>query len=242
MDNLKRQVNKQEFFDICHSVLGGFINTMSKIRWQKKGIFFSEALAFVAMCKKYNINTIVESGVRNGDSTEMWLKYFGDDVRVYSVDLMQYENDVNAAINRLSGYKNLEFRKGDGEVVVPTIVESLPKDARVGMLLDGPKSFGAMRIIEKCFKNSDLVKFASIHDMGMGALQNNGNPEYHESIKVLNTWDNYTFITDDKEFRERFVFVDEALGEGLGGEWNKSWDIYKQKYPVGCGLAFVENV
>ena len=229
--------DKGAFLDSCDEILEGFLDKMSPLSWQRKGIFFTEALAFIAMCKKYRVDTIIESGVRNGDSTEMWLNYFGKDVKVFSVDLMDHEDDVSAAVKRLSHHENLEFKRGDGEVVVPKIVENLPSTARVGMLLDGPKSFGAMRITEKCFKMSDVVKFTSIHDMGEGALKYNTNPEYLESIKTLKSWPNYTFITDDADFRNRFSFVDNKLG----GENNKDWSEYKAKYEVGCGLAFVER-
>ena len=150
---------------------------------------------------------------------------------------MKHNKDVNSAIQKLSHYKNLEFKQGNGEVVVPEIIKSLPSTARVGILLDGPKSFGAMNITEECFRISDITKFTSIHDMGQGALKYNPNLEYLKSIEVLNTWPNYTFITDDEDYRKKFSFVDDKLG----GKNNKVWSEYKNKYKVGCGLAFVEK-
>ena len=227
----------EKFFKACDEVLDDFLEKMSDLSWQRKGIFFTEALSFIAMCKIHNINTIIESGVRNGDSTEMWLKYFGDNIKLYSVDLMQHADDVGAAINRLSHYENLEFKQGDGEKVVPGIVHILPQDARVGILLDGPKEFGAMRISRRCFAASDRVKFTAIHDMGEGALAVSTKPSTISSIGQLRMWENYIFNTDDKEFREKYAYVDEKLG----GENNEEWKEYKKKYPTGCGLAFLEN-
>lgn len=223
--------------DMCGKIKDDFVSKMSGMHWHKKGIFFTEALAFVTMCKIHKVNTIIESGVRNGDSTEMWLKFFGDDIKVISVDLMQYKQDVNAAINRLSHYENLEFREGDGQVVVPDIVRSLPEDAVVGVLLDGPKEFGAMRIAETSFLISDKVKFISIHDMGNGALAVSTKPTTKSSINLLRGWENLLFDTDNELFRERFASVDNELG----GEDNPEWSEYKAKYPTGCGLAFLEN-
>ena len=227
----------EKFFKACDEVLDDFLEKMSDLSWQRKGIFFTEALAFIAMCKMNNINTIIESGVRNGDSTEIWLKYFGDNIKLYSVDLMKHGDDVGAAINRLSHYKNLEFKQGDGEKVVPGIVHILPQDARVGILLDGPKEFGAMRISRRCFAASDRVKFTAIHDMGDGALRVSSKPSTVSSISQLRMWENYIFNTDDIEFRKKYAYVDDKLG----GENNEEWKEYKKKYPTGCGLAFLQN-
>ena len=229
-------VVSQNIVDVCEEIKEEFISKLSGMHWHKKGIFFTEALAFIAMCKIHNVNTIIESGVRNGDSTEMWLKFFGSEIKLISVDLMQHKDDVNAAINRLSFYENLEFREGDGEKVVPQIVQSLPDNARVGILLDGPKEFGAMRIAKRCFDISDKVKFISIHDMGEGALAVSTKPTTRQSIDRLREWNNYTFCTDNQEFRNQHVNVDSILG----GEENPEWIEYKNKYPMGCGLAFVE--
>lgn len=231
------RIMSEKFFKACDEALDDFLEKMSGVGWQRKGIFFTEALAFIAMCKMHGVNTIIESGVRNGDSTEMWLKYFGDDIKLYSVDLMQHKDDVSAAINRLSHYKNLEFKQGDGEKVVPGIVHILPQNARVGILLDGPKEFGAMRISRRCFSASDRVKFTAIHDMGEGALAVSTKPSTVSSIGQLRAWKNYIFNTDDKEFRKKYAYVDEKLG----GENNEEWKEYKKKYPTGCGLAFLEN-
>jgi hypothetical protein len=229
--------NLDNVLDICSEIRDEFMSKMDGMHWHKKGIFFTEALAFIAMCKAHGVNTIIESGVRNGDSTEMWLKFFGEDIRVISVDLMQHKDDVDAAINRLSHYENLEFKAGDGEIVVPEIVRTLPEDAVVGMLLDGPKEFGAMRIAERCFRISDKVKFISIHDMGNGALAVSTKPTTKASIDLLRKWDNLLFDTDNEVFREKFASVDAELG----GDLNPEWAEYKAKYPTGCGLAFLES-
>ena len=227
----------EKFFQACNETLGDITTRLSDIKWKKKGIFFTEALAFIAMCKMHGVNTIIESGVRNGDSTEMWLKYFGNDIKLYSVDLMQHHDDVDAAINRLSHYTNLAFKQGDGEKVVPGIIHTLPKDARIGILLDGPKEFGAMRISKRCFSISDRVKFTAIHDMGEGALAVSTKPSTISSINQLREWKNYIFNTDDIEFRKKYSYIDNELG----GKDNEEWEEYKRKYPTGCGLAFLEN-
>ena len=233
-------MTREKFFNICDEILDEFVAKMSGMTWHKKGLFFTEGLAFIAMCKLYDVNTIIESGVRNGDSTEMWLKYFGEDIKLYSVDLMQYKSDVKAAVNRLSGYKNLEFKKGDGEKVVPSIVHTLPRDARVGILLDGPKEFPAMRISTKCFAISEQVQFTSIHDMGEGSLRVSSKASAISSIHQLRQWENYIFTTDDIEFRKKYAHVDNELGS-YAGRKNPVWKEYKKKYPTGCGLAFIEN-
>jgi hypothetical protein len=227
---------QNKFFQICDEIKEEFCDKLSDIVWKRKGVFFTEALAFIAMCRLHKIDTIIESGVRNGDSTEMWLKYFGDDIELYSVDLMEHKDDVSAAVNRLSQYKNLTFKQGDGEKVVPGLVHTL-KNRNIALFLDGPKEFGAMRITQRCFSVSEDVKFSSIHDMGNGALMVSTKPSTIQSINVMRGWYNFVFDTDNEEFRKKYSFVDRELG----GENNPEWIEYKNKYPIGCGLAFIEN-
>ena len=227
---------QNKFFKTCDEIKQEFCEKLSDIVWQKKGVFFTEALAFIAMCKMYKIDTIIESGVRNGDSTEMWLKYFGDDIHLYSVDLMEHKDDVNAAVNRLSGYENLSFKQGDGEKIVPGLIHIL-KGKNIALFLDGPKEFGAMRITQRCFAASSDVKFSSIHDMGNGALKVSTKPSTAQSIKTMRGWNNFVFDTDDIDFRQRYSDIDKRLG----GSNNPDWTEYKNKYPTGCGLAFIEN-
>ena len=73
--------------------------------------------------------------------------------------------------------------------------------------------------------------------MGDGALMVSTKPSTIQSINIMRGWDNFVFDTDNKEFRKRYSFVDTELG----GKNNSDWIEYKNKYPIGCGLAFIEN-
>ena len=42
--------------EVCKNVKEDFVSKLSDMHWHKKGVFFTEALAFVAMCKMHNIN------------------------------------------------------------------------------------------------------------------------------------------------------------------------------------------
>tara|TARA_R110000765_G_scaffold85906_2_gene165488 strand:+ start:504 stop:1094 length:591 start_codon:yes stop_codon:yes gene_type:complete len=189
-----------------------------------------------------NIEVIIESGVRNGISTEIWLRYFGDRVKVHSIDIMDHRNDVESAISRLSHYNNIEFHIGDGAEVVKQLSHFLDidTDKNIAILFDGPKEQFAIESLKYCQK-FDTVKFGAIHDMGETAkaihlrIGKPHNRRYAESIDNMNKWERTVFNSDDQDFYNTlFQINDKLCGE------NEDWGLYKKKYPIGCGLSIID--
>ncbi len=243
MRNIKNKLNCQprymgdfenKFYGTVDSIKDQFIKKMDKIVWKKKGIFFTEAIAFCSFCKLFDVNLILESGVRNGDSTEMWLNYFGNDFKICSVDEFKFEEDLKKTKDRLSKYHNLDFIKGDGCKMIPKL-SNQHNNHNIGILLDGPKGYLAMKIAEDCFKQGDHVKFVAIHDMGDGAVRLGSKDK--KAIIDLRKWNNCIFNTDSQWYRDKYKQIDNLLG----GTNNKDWEFYKKKYPIGCGMAFIVN-
>lgn len=214
-----------------------FIERCSDIVWRRKGIFFSEGLAFCAYCELYDIKTIVESGVRNGVSTEIWANYFRDEVQIFCVDLEVHKEDVSNAKSIFTKYKNINYFTGNGLQAVPTMVNYYPiKDTNTAVLLDGPKEWGALEIATKIFP-LNYIKFAAIHDMGAGALIYSSKPTTKPSIEAMRRMSQYEFCTDESEFINNYWYMNDKLG----GENNEVWTEYKRRYYMGCGLAFLVN-
>lgn len=226
----------QQLKDKIEEIKDKFIDRCSDIIWRRKGVFFSEALAFCAYCELYNIKTIIESGVRNGVSTEIWVKYFGSSVDIYCVDLGIYKEDVDEARSIFEQYENIYYYNGDGNVIVPALSNNTFTVKNTALFLDGPKEYGAIDIIFKSFVNK-VIKFAAIHDMGAGALMYSSKPTTKPSIKLMRKLPQYEFCTDDSEFISDYWYVNDKLG----GKDNEIWEEYKRRYYIGCGLSFLVN-
>ena len=216
--------------DVCDEIVDEFLGKMSGVEWRSKGIFFSEALAFIVYCKMYDVDMIIESGVRNGTSTEMWLNYFDEDFPIISIDENINIEDVSNTVERLSNFNNWSFYVGDGLILVPEMIEK-NKENNIALLLDGPKGDSALHLSNDCFGITDNVKFSAIHDMG------DGNYRFGYDVERMKSLSNYIFRSDDVVYRTKFSYVDDVLG----GDDNSTFKEYKRRYPTGCGLAFLEH-
>eukprot|EP00747_Dinoflagellata_sp_TGD_P167022 gnl/TRDRNA2_/TRDRNA2_190743_c0_seq1.p1 gnl/TRDRNA2_/TRDRNA2_190743_c0~~gnl/TRDRNA2_/TRDRNA2_190743_c0_seq1.p1 ORF type:complete len:358 (-),score=58.72 gnl/TRDRNA2_/TRDRNA2_190743_c0_seq1:9-1082(-) len=118
----------------------------------------SKNLAVVALARKLNVTHMVESGRKGGMSA---LVYSLLGLHVTSVELypMAY---VAGALAQLA--PEMKLRDGDGSVLVPAavheILEASP-EARVAVVLDGPKNEGAHEVFQGL--RSDVV-FAVFDD------------------------------------------------------------------------------
>lgn len=117
----------------------------------------SEAFPVVAFCALFGVQVVLESGVHEGFSTEIWARW---GVRVVAMDLRL----LDSARKRLQPF---------GEAVKlleANAVEALPEQAArlteaAAVVIDGPKREAALRLARDALGRSTHVKFAAVHDM-----------------------------------------------------------------------------
>lgn len=222
-----------------------FISRNNKITFYAQGIFFSEGFAFVNLCELYECDVIIESGLRFGGSTRMFLNYLDDKIDIITNDLMdpQFKNQIQDTINSIKNEfpnRNWKFYPGDGEqVIIDLIKKYKDSDKKIAILLDGPKYALALKIQKECLEYEN-VKFVAIHDMGQGPFNRRKHvKEITLPIKELRKIDNFIFSTDSMWYRNNFANnIDDSIHLN---KMTPLWIKFKKKYPYGCGLVFCQN-
>ena len=227
----------------ANKIVDKFIKKNNELTYFAQGIFFSEGFAFVNFCKIFDCDVVIESGLRFGGSTRMFLNYFDDEIEINTNDLMdlQFAGQIQNTIDDIKkNYpnRNWNFYPGDGEKVVIDLIKKY-EGKKIAILLDGPKYELALKIQEKCFE-FDNVKFVAIHDMGQGPWNRRSHvKEITVPITELRGKDNFIFSTDSLWYRNEFANkVDDTIHLN---KMNSVWRKFKSKYPFGCGLVFCEN-
>ena len=221
-------------YNLLPALQDEFIEKLTPLHWRKKGLFPTEGLAFFAFCRHFKIKTIIESGVRNGDSTEMWVRLMPN-VTIHSIDLGEHKADLDKTQARLSKYKNIEWHIGDGNYMVPSLV-SLSQSESIGILIDGPKDLEALMIAQKTLE-FPRTKFVAIHDIGEGALRVSSKQTTRKAQHTIKAWKNYIFNTDEARFFDNYF----ELNDHIIGTDNEDWKDYRAKYSRGCGLGVIVN-
>ena len=156
------------------------IPLIQTIQPQASGIMPSEMLLFCALCWEQNVRTVVESGRKNGYSTEVLAACMPNVVSIESTP-------VREADSRLRDRENLALVTGDGRKLVPHYIAG-----RTAVLLDGPKGMGAYQLFDGI---RDNVVFAAIHDM---TAANEARAQIREG-----------WYSDDAAWTAEFGYLDE---------------------------------
>jgi hypothetical protein len=203
-----------------------FERTRAMTELSHSSILFSDGLCVCALCEMYEINCLVEAGTGCGGSTEMFARYFADGStvkRIWSVDLAVnpvwawalHWSGIKArdpfvfssrwaqrvARTRLSPFENVELVYGDALVELPAIVRELTQqNARVGVLIDGPKGASQLRLAHELLAHSPSVCFAALDDIG---------PMYdaHGRYAHFRSSPYAAFATSDHAFFNRYAWV-----------------------------------
>jgi len=208
--------------------------------------FFSEGFAFVNFCKIYDCDIVIESGLRFGGSTRMFLNFLNNNIIIHTNDLnQQFPEDIKNTVNSIKNEyndRNWNFYPGDGEKIVIDLIKKYENtDKKIGILLDGPKYSLALKIQDECLKFKN-VKFVAIHDMGEGPYnlpKNIGKKNIFKPINKLRENNNFIFSTDSLWYRNEYANrVDNEIHKN---SMTKVWKKFKKKYPIGCGLVFCQN-
>ncbi len=165
----------------------------------ERGILHSEMLAICATAADLGLDTIVESGRFQGQSTLVlaeWGRRHG--VEIVSLERLRDANAVFAE-GRLTPYDNVRLVYADALRALPRVLETLT-DRRVGVLLDGPKGGPAVQLILDAFQRFPNVRAGWIHDMRLGSPQRDALDR-----AGLRSW-----CTDDLAYVEAHRDLDEA--------------------------------
>jgi SAM-dependent methyltransferase len=171
--------------------------------YEKRGILHSEMLAACGAFDLLGCDLIIESGRCRGQSTSLLADYFAGrtvrakPVRIVSIELTRDEN-AEFAEKRLAHRPNVELLYGDSLQLLPRLIADNP-GATVGLLIDGPKSYTAIKLIERLTAAFPNVQVACLHDTRRGS----------DARTMLNEGNFRVAFTDDDAFVDRYRRLDE---------------------------------
>jgi hypothetical protein len=195
---------------------------ITAIRWQRKGMFPSEVLAFCTLAKRLGLNRIFESGMAMGYSTEILTTLLKSPIT--SFDLAGYGLWRHWLTRiRLRKYKNLDIYRGNSKVMLPPMLEQSKGDDRVGLIIDGPKGLAAVELADTLARRFSQIRLIGIHDIGQGR-----DSEFRRLYQGLG-WQG--FATDDQQFRAHVGILDEQIITDSG------FEEAIRKYPRGPGIG-----
>lgn len=202
--------------------------------WTPRGILTSEGFAFCVMASLYRVDAVVESGICNARSTEMWAKYLVPP----AVDIVAIDWKItNEARARLSGY-GVVLVEGDATEILLSEIEQRP-DRRIGVFIDGPKGGEAVALAMDCIKLPQ-VAFVGVHDMAKLLL---GKPhKYREAMEVIGGFEiehaTCVWFTDAQWFVEAYADLDaddSHWDEEQGTKWLPGVRCERDKQPIPLG-------
>ena len=239
----------------CRKSIGRFEKrVLNKTPWAPRSILMSEGFAFCAVADLFGIDVILESGIYNGRSTQMWTNYFSSDIPIIAIERRKFRE---SAINHLKPYKNIELIKGDGPTVIDKFILKFA-DKKIGIFMDGPKDLEALEFAKKILPLSNVIVVA-IHDMSMtkgrfqrdNLLGKKGELYYQEGRIEFDKWELGQFLTDEKWFVDEYSWLDKDESQ-FDEKQKTTWYPYKyifsdrpdrelKSYGPTIGFAFNER-
>jgi len=232
---------KDTFLEICNNDIDAFKMSLIDHKFQTSGIFYAEAYAFLCMCKLYNIDLIVESGMSRGNSTEIFLKNFKGNIITCE---HRHEAEHDEVVKRLSTYENFKgvyFEKS--QTALKKIIEENP-NKNIALFIDGPKNLEAANLVRHYFNYSN-VAFAGIHDVANPITKK--RPDYGF---MSNFGHQHILSTDETHHRDLYGYLDETISDsngawiyndsGISQHSNDPYAILK-RFPKGPGIGIAIN-
>lgn len=162
LDHIKRYLRRRQIrrriAAQCAQTRPSF-EALLPLPWLPRSVLVSEALSFCAMCDLFDVDMVLESGVYEGRSTEVWARYGGPSRLVIAVD-REIRPDARA---RLEPYPHLHLVEGDSNCKLSEIV-AMNRDRCIGVFIDGPKGPAAIRL-GRSLLETPCVKFVGLHDV-----------------------------------------------------------------------------
>ena len=216
----------------CTLTLPRFEETAGKVPWCPRSILKSEGLAVCAMADLHKIDLLIESGVCNGRSTEMWCRY---GVNVYAID-WAVKDEARERLKRFS----LTIREGDACDVIREVIEVATTTGdyeRIGVFIDGPKDDAAVKLAVECMRYP-AVQFVGVHDMAVCQAGGLHRARHDLAVQTRVDGDDPTWFTNADWFVElsHHLDVDESrLDEEQGTRWTPYCRNEIGKAPVSLG-------
>lgn len=225
IDQLKQQVADS---------LPRFEETAGKVPWAPRSILKSEGLAVCAMADLYGIDLLIESGICNGRSTEMWCRYFGDSLEAHTFDIYAIDWELKSDVRKRLQRHRIQLCRGDVHNFVHELMgQSL---RRIGVFIDGPKDQAAVDLAIKCM-SYEAVQFVGVHDAPLLSTSKRGRLGSTRAELEL-PGHRYSWATDADWFVDLAYRLD--IGEShIDTEQGTKWtpycrnEIHKPPVPLG---------
>lgn len=133
--------------------------------FRDKGILHSEMLCVCAVCQELGVELVVESGRYRGQSTSTLGSFFPSGPHIVSVEECPANRKFEPETRKFLGaWPHLELLNGNAFNVVPDVLRAHP-GRKTALLVDGPKSKGAIRLIQDCMSEFPRIQCAFLHDV-----------------------------------------------------------------------------
>lgn len=198
----------------CCESIKRFQGRVLPIAWAPRGILLSEGFAFCAVADLFNVDMILESGVWNGRSTEVWAKYFLPEINVTAIDTELR----NEAIENLTPY-NINLIKGDSSVLLHKYIKTFHQK-RIGIFIDGPKGLPAIELAKNCLASPNVL-FVGIHDVCKVSFGKKNVTRIE-----MEKWSKARFFTDEDWFVNTYAWLDEGESQ-RDNEQGATWKPYE---------------
>ena len=136
---------------------------VSQMTYRPMGVFFSEALAIIAACELVGATHFLESGTAEGQSTELFARYFGDRLNITTIDLDTAYRLYQKTTERLSRFPSVRCVKGNSFDEIPKLIAAMPSTARVVVFVDGPKGELGLKLVQQALGHPS-VALVAFHD------------------------------------------------------------------------------
>ena len=184
-----------------------FWSVAAQVPYRPMGVFFSEALALVAMVELVGATHLIESGTAQGQSTELLARFFeGTPLRIITIDRDSLYGLHAQTSRRLAKWPAVRCLKGDSFELVPKLLDGLPPGSRAVVFVDGPKGRLGLRLATLALRHRS-VGLVALHDTA--AVWDDG-PSLHEELRGLNQT---VLMTSLSPYRPIFAPLDAAHDE-----------------------------
>mmetsp|Transcript_15444 Transcript_15444/g.42573 ORF Transcript_15444/g.42573 Transcript_15444/m.42573 type:complete len:288 (-) Transcript_15444:134-997(-) len=227
---LPLQLDESTLVSTAERIMPTFKQRCLPMPYRDYGVLYEEGLALLSAAVQADVDILIESGTANGQSTELMARYFKNSkTRIFTIDsdqekLNETRGILTATCQRLSAYPSVTCVRGDSFLELPVLLEKY-KGRRIGVFVDGPKGFQAMKLCLYAIVHTADVKFCSMHDTSPHAWG-------LEAAQTVEEWGRTTLLSWKPRWRRKFAWMDEPI-VGVG-------NTTLQQY--GWGMAIVAGL